>query len=100
MISPSSRSANWRAFLQSTLVHLAGALHGGESLLLVLAKGEDDLLDPSRLAIADVVQETSLASQLLVGVEIVTVDGTFVGITTWVHCDDGAAELLAVIKRL
>lgn len=69
-------------------------------LLPLLAKGEDDLLDPSRLAIADVAQETSLASQLLVGVEIVTVDGTFVAITTWVHCDDGAAELLAVIKRL
>lgn len=42
-------------------------------LLPLLAKGEDDLLDPSRLAIADVAQETSLASQLLVGVEIVTV---------------------------
>lgn len=44
--------------------------------------------------------EPSLASQLLVRVEIVTVDGTLVAITTWVHCDDGAAELLAVIKRM
>ena len=36
------------------LSHLASTVHGSKSLLLVLAIDKDYLLDPSRLAIADV----------------------------------------------
>ena len=50
----------------SRLVHLAGALHGGESLVLVLSENVDYLLDPFSIAITDVAQEARFTEDKVV----------------------------------